>query len=67
MNVVFLFFFQESLKICSRSNYIFWGLTFVFFFSSFHFFVKRRANTIIEQLKCKDHEKRSNPNFKNGN
>ena len=42
----------------SGSNILFQGLTFVFFSGSVHYLVKRKANSTIEQRKCKGHEKR---------
>ena len=51
------FFFQEKSKIWSHSILIFRGLIFDLFISSLHFF-KRKANSTIQQQKCKGHEKR---------
>ena len=55
--VIFLFF-RESPKIGSASNIFFRGLNFDFFLSWFFSLVKRKANSTIGQLKCKEHEKR---------
>ena len=56
----FVFYF---LKFYSGSNLFFRDLTSELFLSSVHFFsfVKRKANYIIEQQKCKRHKKRNRP------
>ena len=50
-----VFFPEKVLKICSRSNLIFRGLS-LDFTSSFPL-LKSRAKATIEQRKCKGHEK----------
>ena len=50
------FFSGKSLKICSRSILIFRGLICDFF--RFNSLVKKKANSTIQQQKCKDHKKR---------
>ena len=52
-----IFFLRKSLKICSGSNLLFRGVNFDLFSSSVHFFLARRANSTVEQQKCKGHEK----------
>ena len=56
----FSFYFRKSLKISSGSKLHFCGLTFDFFFKvQFISFVERRANSTIEQRKCKGDKKRN--------
>ena len=52
------FFFQEKLKICSRSFLVFRCLTCDFFSSSVHFIFKMKANSTIKQQKLNGDEKR---------
>ena len=57
--MIFCFCYWKNFKVCSRSNIIFRGLlSDIFFLVKFISFVKRKANSTIDEQKCKGHEKR---------
>ena len=55
---VAMIFFSKSIQVYAGASLLLLGLTFYFFSSSVIFFVERKADSTIEQLQCKGHEKR---------